>query len=76
MVKTITGNGTAQSKDYEVSPIFSKEQAIMNDIIVAGGAFAGFTYALAPGPNYFSDFVRACPLNRDTHFYLLACRGE
>jgi len=46
----------------------------MIDIIGAGGAFAGFTYA--PGPTYFSDFVRACPLSRYTHVYLLAWRGE
>jgi hypothetical protein len=76
VVKTITGNGTAQSKDYEVYPFSNDEKAIINNIIGAGGAFAGFIYSPVPGPTYFSDYVRTLPVNRDTHVYLLACRGE
>lgn len=76
VVKTITGNGTAQAKDYEVYPFSDEEKAVINEIISDGGAFPGFTYAPAPGPTYFSDYVRTLPVSRDTHVYLLACRGE
>ncbi len=74
--KTFTGNGTAQSKDYAVYPFSREEQAAINRIIGAGGTFVGFTYAPAPGPTYFSEFVRGLPVSRETHVYLLACRVE
>ena len=76
VVKTITGNGTAQAKDYGVYPFSDEEKEIINNIIGAGGAFEGFTYAPTPGPTYFSDYVRTLPVNTDTPVYLLACRGE
>lgn len=76
VVKTFTGNGTAQAKDYEVYPFSIGEKTTINGIIGVGGAFAGFQYAPAPGPTYFSDYVRTLPASRDTHVYLLACRGE
>ena len=76
VVKTITGNGTVLSKDYEINPFTNNEKVIINEIIGAGGAFAGFTYAAEPGPTYFSDYVNTLPVSRNTHVYLLACRGE
>ena len=76
VVKTFTGNGTARSKDYEIYPFSQKEQTDINDIVGDGGKFAGFTYAPAPGPTYFSTYVKSLPVSRETHVYLLACRGE
>lgn len=76
VVKTITGNGTVQIKDYEIYPFDANEKATIDGIVGAGGVFAGFTYAPNPGPTYFSDYVTGLPVSRDTHVYLLACRGE
>ena len=57
VVKTITGNGTAQSKDYELGPLSKDEWNSVNDIVEDGGGFLEFAYAPEPGPTLFSDYV-------------------
>jgi hypothetical protein len=76
VVKTITGNGTAQSKDYELGPLSEDEWNSVNNIVEDGSGFLEFDYAPEPGPILFSDYVLELPANRDMHIYLFACRNE
>jgi hypothetical protein len=76
VVKTVTGNGTAPSKDYELGPLSEDEWDLVNDLVEDGDGFVELAYAPEPGPTLFSDYVISLVANRDMHVYLFACRNE